>query len=128
VPAFAPKSEFNLHARYDWQFNNYQAYAMAGANHIGAMYNEPATYQSGDTYQKAYGVVFPPTVNLRYLQRGYTTYDASINIAKDNWNAALYASNLGNSHASVFTSSAQFIKSEVPIRPRVIGVNFGYKF
>jgi hypothetical protein len=40
----------------------------------------------------------------------------------------LYGSNLSNSNASVFTSSAQFIKSEVPIRPRVLGVKIGYKF
>jgi len=128
VPAFAPKAEFNLRARYDFEFNGYKAYAMVGGNHISSMYNQPATYQSGDTYQQAYGVAFPPTVNLRYLQPGYTTYDASINIARDNWNAMVYGSNLSNSHASVFTSSAQFIKSEVPIRPRIIGVNFGYKF
>ena len=36
--------------------------------------------------------------------------------------------NLGNSDASVFTSSAQFIKAEVPLRPRVLGFTIGYKF
>ena len=121
-PAFSPKAEYNLRARYDWAFNGYKAYAMVGANYTGSMYNQPATYPSGD------GVVYPTTVGLRYLQPSYTTYDASINIAGDNWNATLYGSNLSNSHASVFTSSAEFIKSEVPIRPRVIGVNFGIKF
>jgi iron complex outermembrane recepter protein len=30
--------------------------------------------------------------------------------------------------ASVFTSSAQFIKSEVPLRPRVLGLKVGFKF
>jgi hypothetical protein len=40
----------------------------------------------------------------------------------------LYGENLGNSDASLFTSSAQFIKSEVPLRPRIINLNFGYKF
>jgi len=28
----------------------------------------------------------------------------------------------------VFTSSAEFIESQVPIRPRVIGVKVGFKF
>jgi hypothetical protein len=28
----------------------------------------------------------------------------------------------------VFTSSAQFIKAEVPLRPRVLGVTVGFKF
>jgi hypothetical protein len=42
--------------------------------------------------------------------------------------AQIYGSNLSNSDASVFTSTAQFIKSEVPLRPRVIGLTIGYKF
>ena len=122
-PAFSPRSQFNLRARYDWSFNGgYKAFAMAGASHMGSMYNQPATYPSGE------GVIYPTTVDLRYLQEGYTTYDASLGIAKDAWDLSLYGTNLSNSHASVFTSSAQFIKSEVPLRPRVVGVKFGYKF
>jgi len=50
---------------------------------------------------------------LRYYQPGYTTYDASAGIAKDNWTVEAYGTNLSNSNASTFTSSAQFIKSEV---------------
>jgi hypothetical protein len=46
----------------------------------------------------------------------------------NNWYAQLYGQNLGNSHASTFTSSAQFIKSEVPLRPRVIGLRIGANF
>jgi hypothetical protein len=86
------------------------------------MYNQPATYPNGD------GVTDITTVELRYLQAAYTTYDASIGISKDNWNASLYGTNLGNSHASVFTSSAEFIESQVPIRPRVLGLKVGFKF
>ena len=49
-------------------------------------------------------------------------------MSKDNWTAQVYGTNLSNSDASTFTSSAQFIKSEVPLRPRVIGVKIDYKF
>jgi hypothetical protein len=86
------------------------------------MYNQPATYPSGA------GVTDITTVELRYLQAGYTTYDASLGVSKDNWDVSLYGTNLGNSHASVFTSSAEFIESQVPIRPRVVGVKVGFKF
>jgi len=86
------------------------------------MYNQPATYASGDN------VLIPNTTYLRYLQPSYTTVDATIGVAKDNWFAELYGTNLGNSHASTFTSSAQFIKSEVPIRPRVIEIKIGAHF
>jgi outer membrane receptor protein involved in Fe transport len=58
----------------------------------------------------------------------YTTVDAAIGVAKDNWTAELAASNLANNDASTNTSSAQFIKSIVPLRPRVLTLNFGLKF
>ena len=81
----------------------------------------PATI-SGNT------VTIPYTTWLRYDQPGYTTYDGSLGVAKDNWTAEFFGQNLSNSDASTFTSSAQFIKAEVPLRPRVLGVKFGYKF
>jgi outer membrane receptor protein involved in Fe transport len=123
VPAFSPRSQANLRLRYDWTLlGSYNAFWQIGASYTGSMYNQPATYPSGA------GVTDITTVELRYLQAAYTTYDASIGIAKDSWNFSLYGTNLGNSHASVFTSSAQFIESQVPIHPRVIGLKLGFKF
>jgi hypothetical protein len=49
-------------------------------------------------------------------------------VAKDNWTVQAFGQNLSNSDASLFTSSAQFIKSEVPLRPRVLGITVGMKF
>ena len=49
-------------------------------------------------------------------------------MAKDNWNATITATNLSNSDAVSNISSGQFIKSEIPIRPRVITFGIGYKF
>jgi iron complex outermembrane recepter protein len=121
-PAFSPAVEFNLRARYDWAVNDYKAFVMVGANHIGDMSNQPASYVAGDT------VTIPYTTHLRYDQPGYTTYDASLGVSKDNWTAQLFGQNLSNSDASTFTSSAQFIKSEVPLRPRVLGIKIGLKF
>jgi iron complex outermembrane receptor protein len=122
TPAFSPELQFNLRARYDYTFNGYKTFVMAGGNHIGSMYNQTDTAQNGNS------VLIPTTTLLRYEQPGYTTYDASIGIAKDSWTAEFFGQNLFNSNASVFTSSAQFIKSEVPIRPRVLGVTLGYHF
>jgi outer membrane receptor protein involved in Fe transport len=121
-PAFSPQVQFNVRARYDMSLGQYDAYAMFGANYIGGMFNQTDTAASGDN------VAIPTTTLLRYYQPAYTTYDASIGVNRDNWNASLFGTNLSNSNASVFTSSAQFIKSEVPIRPRVIGVKVSYKF
>ncbi|MEP6884011.1 MAG: TonB-dependent receptor [Gammaproteobacteria bacterium] len=122
TPAFSPKVEYNLRARYDWQANDYKMFFMVGAEHVGDMQNEPSSFQSGA------GVTVPSTTWLRYDQPAYTTYDAAFNIAKDQWTVQFYGANLGNSDASTFTSSAQFIKSEVPLRPRVLGIKVGFKF
>ncbi len=121
-PAFSPPLEFNLRARYDWSFDDYKAFVMVGGNHIGHMSNQPASFVDGNS------VAIPYTTWLRYDQPGYTTYDASMGVAKDSWTAQIYGTNLADSNASVFTSSSQFIKSQVPLRPRVLGVKFGYKF
>jgi iron complex outermembrane receptor protein len=123
-PAFSPAVEFNIRARYDWAISDYRAFVQFGLSHIGDMQNQPASYLSGDIPAER----IPTTTHLRYDQPSYTTYDASLGVAKDNWSARLYGQNLGNSDASVFTSSAQFIKSEVPLRPRVVGLAIGYKF
>jgi hypothetical protein len=122
TPAFSPKFQGNLRARYDWSMASYTGFAMAGVNYTGSMFNQPATHLSGD------GVTIPNTTYLRYLQPAYTTYDASFGISLDRWSAQLFGTNLGNSHASTFTSSAQFIKSEVPLRPRVIGVKVDFNY
>jgi hypothetical protein len=49
-------------------------------------------------------------------------------VAKDNWTAQVTGSNLTNSDASTYTSSNQFIEAETPLRPRVLTLQFGYKF
>jgi iron complex outermembrane receptor protein len=122
TPAFAPRFQANAHARYDWTMDKYNPYIMVGVSYTGSMYNQPATYTSG------VGVVVPSTTFLRYLQPAYTTFDAAIGVTFDKWYAELYGQNLGDSHASTFTSSAQFIEAEVPLRPRVMGLKLGYNF
>jgi outer membrane receptor protein involved in Fe transport len=123
-PAFSPPLQFNLRARYDMAFNDYKTFVTVGANHIDTMRNEPASYPDGNSPSQN-----PPTTTLlRYEMPGYTTYDASVGVAKDNWTAQVTGNNLTNSDASTFTSSGGFIKSEVPLRPRVLTLTVGYKF
>jgi hypothetical protein len=40
----------------------------------------------------------------------------------------VHGENLTNSNKSVFVSTDQFIEAQTPLRPRVLGVTFGYKF
>jgi outer membrane receptor protein involved in Fe transport len=124
APAFSPPLQFNLRARYDLPLGDYKTFATVGANHIDTMRNEPASYPNGNSPSEA----IPTTTLLLYTMPGYTTYDAAIGVAKDNWTAQVTGNNLTNSDASTFTSSGDFIKSEVPLRPRVLTLTFGYKF
>lgn len=119
---FSPKFQGTGRIRYEWETNGYKPFLQAGVNYTGTMYNQPATYLSGE------GVVVPATTFLRYRQPGYATVDASIGISRGQWNAQLFGTNLNNSHASTFTSSTEFIKAEVPLRPRVFGLRMGYDF
>jgi len=48
--------------------------------------------------------------------------------SKDAWTAQLYSENLANAHTSLFTNADQYIVANTPMRPRIIGVKFGYRF
>ncbi|HMD72528.1 MAG TPA: TonB-dependent receptor [Steroidobacteraceae bacterium] len=122
TPAFSPTIEYNMRARYDWSLDAYKMFVSVGAQHVGDMQNEPSSFASGA------GVLNPTTTWLRYDQPAYTTYDAAFGIAKDQWHVEAFGSNLGNSDASLFTTSGQFIEAQVPLRPRVLGLKIGYKF
>jgi outer membrane receptor protein involved in Fe transport len=124
-PAYSPPLQFNLRARYDWVFGDYKPFVSVGGNHIATMRNEPASFPDGN------GPLcnpVPTTTLCKYTMPGYTTYDGALGVAKDSWTAQLTAVNLTNSDASTNTSSGQFIRTEVPLRPRVLTVQFGYKF
>jgi iron complex outermembrane recepter protein len=51
-----------------------------------------------------------------------------LGVAKDNWSVHAFSQNLFNKETSLFTNTAQFVLAETPLRPRILGVKFGYKF
>jgi iron complex outermembrane recepter protein len=120
--SFSPPWMFNLRARYDLALGNYRPFAWLGASHIGPSSNEPASFPSGE------GVINPTTTLLRYDLPSYTTYDAAVGVAKDSWTAQVSAQNLTNVYGPSNISSGQFIQSQVPLRPRVVMFQIGYKF
>jgi outer membrane receptor protein involved in Fe transport len=124
-PAFSPPLLFNLRARYDFAVGDYKPFLMAGANHVASQRNQPASFP---TISSPLCSPIPTTTHCQYTMPGYTTYDASVGVAKDQWTAQVTGSNITNVDASTLTSSAQFIESQVPIRPRVVMLQFGYKF
>jgi iron complex outermembrane receptor protein len=123
-PAYSPPWQFNLRARYDWSIASYRPFVWVGGTHVSSMRNEPASFPDGNDPSQN-----PPTTTLlKYTIPGYTTYDAAIGVAKDNWTAQLSGSNIGNSDAVTNITSGQFIKAQIPLRPRVLLFQLGYRF
>ncbi len=120
---YAPHFQADLRLRYDWAGPAELGYwASGGVSYTGATYNQPSTYPSGD------GIVVPGTTLLRYRMPAYAQVDAQIGIKRDKWTASIFGENLFDSHASTFTSSAQFIKSEVVLRPTTYGLKVTVDF
>ncbi len=120
--ANSPPIQFSLRARYEWSMNTYNAFVQFGATHTGHSFT-----QAGSNPTLAAGGAVS-TGRLRFEDPAYTIYDASLGVAKDAWNVHAYVQNLSNSNASVFTNTDQFIVAQTVLRPRVMGVGFGYKF
>jgi iron complex outermembrane recepter protein len=126
--AFSPPIQFNLRARYDFNVNDYKAFWQVGMVHVGHQFSNSNTDPSinGDILWPAGTPI--TTTTWRFEMPAYSTYDGALGIAKDNWTAQLYGQNLTDSNASTFTSTAQFVKTEVPLRPRVLGLRISMKF
>jgi iron complex outermembrane recepter protein len=123
-PPFSPPWMFNVRARYDWSFNEYKPFAWIGASHTGPQSNQPASFPDGNDPAEAN----PTTTLLRYEIPGYTTYDAAVGVTRDSWTAQITGQNLSNEYGPTNISSGQFIKSEIPLRPRVLMANVTWRF
>jgi outer membrane receptor protein involved in Fe transport len=120
--ANAPPIQFSVRARYDWNVGGYLPFVQFGASHTGHSFT-----QAGANPLITPGGALS-TSRGRFENPAYTTYEASVGVAKDAWYFNLYCENLSNSSASVFVSTDQFIVAQTPLRPRVIGGTFGYSF
>jgi iron complex outermembrane recepter protein len=120
--ANAPPIQFSLRARYEWNISGFTPFIQFSATHSGHSYTQAGSNPTIDAGQQF------STTRLRFENPAYSTYDASFGVTKDPWYFAVYGENLGNSNASTFVSTDQFIVAQTPLRPRVIGATFGYKF
>jgi iron complex outermembrane receptor protein len=120
--ANAPPIQFSLRARYELPIAGYVPFVQVAATHTGHSFTQAGanpTFGAGETVSNSRG---------RFENPAYTTYDASFGVSKDAWNVMAYGENLGNSNASTFVSTDQFIVAQTPLRPRILGVQFGYNF
>jgi iron complex outermembrane receptor protein len=120
--ANAPPIQFSLRARYEFTVAGYTPFVQFGATHSGHSFTQAG---SNPTIAQAGAVT---TGRLRFENPAHTTVDASFGVAKDAWYVNVYGENLSNSNVSTFISTDQFIVAQTPLRPRVLGASFGYKF
>ena len=107
--SYSPPFSGNMRIRYEWTFNDYNAFVQVGGMHQAHMVT-------------ATGYV--PAFDLP----AYSSYDASAGVAKDRWTVQIFGQNLTNVNSSLSTNSGQFILAEFPQRPRVLGLKFTFKF
>ncbi len=107
--ANSPPLQFNVRARYEWTRGDYAPYVGAAVQYQDSSFSSAIN-------------------NNRFEMPSWTTMDAAVGVAKDNWTAELYVVNLTDEDASMFSTAAQFILAEVPIRPRTMGLRFSYQF
>jgi len=119
--ANAPPIQYSARARYDWSQNGYLPFLQFSMTHNGHSYTQAGSNPSFG------GGSSLSTSHLRFENPAYTTFEASFGVSKDAWSVSVYGENLGNSNASTFISAQQFIVAQTPLRPRVLGLTFGYK-
>jgi iron complex outermembrane recepter protein len=113
-----------VRARYEWRAGAFRPFAMVSASHIASMHNTPEYYPDGNSPDQN-----PPTTTvLKYTIPGYTSYDAALGVSRDNWTVQIQGTNITNVYGPTNVSSAQFIKAEIPLRPRVVMGQFAYTF
>jgi len=119
--SFAPPFQFNALLRYQWVMSSYDWFVQAGVTHTAHSFTQSGSQPppSGGTFTTNY---------LRFENPAYTEYDASLGVGKGPWWAKVYGQNLTNVLTSTFTSNSQFALQETILRPRVLGLQFGYKF
>ena len=120
--ADAPPIQMSGRGRYEWTIAQYTPFVQVGWTHTGHAFTQAGsnpTILPGGAINTSRG---------RFDIPAYSTVNASIGVAKDNWWVQAYGENLANSNASTFISTDQFIVEQTPLRPRVLGGSFGYKF
>jgi len=124
APPYSPPLTFNLRLRYDFELGGVNPFVWLGASHIGAMSNEPASFPDGN----APAQVLVNAAVARFPIPASTTFDGAVGVITDRWTLQLTGSNLTDVYGPSNVSSAQFIKSNIPLRPRVMMAQFSYRF
>jgi len=109
--AFAPSSQGNLRARYEWELpgNGWTAHVM------------PMLSWAAESYSDII------TIN-RDLIDGWAMLDFTAGVAADGWSVTLYASNLTDERAEVSRSFVYDTRNVTYAQPRTFGIRTSFDF
>jgi len=107
--AQSPPFQASLRARYEFELGDYKAFAQIGGTHQAHALSATGSIKAFD-------------------ESGFSTYDASLGVARDAWTAQFYGQNLTDTRANLFENYNQFVNAETINRPRTMGVKISYKF
>jgi iron complex outermembrane recepter protein len=115
--AGAPAFQGDMRARYELDFNGYNAFAQLGAVYQSQSLSTTNRF-SVDLQGNSTAYELPP----------FTTFDGAVGVGKDAWLVQLYGQNLTDTRAELFANYAQYYKAVTVNRPRTIGLRFHYRF
>ena len=145
----APSFSGNIRARYDFDFMNGNAWVNAALVYRGETVSGIAGSAAfmDDTHNLAYGndpgidiqneggtFGTVPTsdgnvpANSRYVNDAATTINLGLGYGRDNWTAELFVTNLTSEEGYVVQPAGKFTPESSMMRPRTMGLRFGYSF
>ena len=66
--------------------------------------------------------------NSRYVNDAATTINLGLGYGRDNWTAELFVTNLTSEEGYVVQPAGKFTPESSMMRPRTMGLRFGYSF
>ncbi len=114
--AQSPPFQGTLRIRYDFPINDYNAFAQIGGQHQA--HSISATSRTTVPNQPGYA----------YDEPGFSTYDASVGVARNAWTVTAYGENITDTRADLYENPNQFVDAKTVNRPRTAGLRFSYKF
>ncbi len=107
--AQSPPFQANLRARYEFTCSDYHVFWQVGGIHQAHSYSATGHVQA-------------------FEQLGFTTFEASLGIAKNAWLVQVHGENITDRRYVTFINSDQFVKQDFVGRPRTVGLSYSYKF
>ena len=107
--ALAPELQYNISARYQWEFGDKNAHAQLVVAHTDDQFSSVVSAN-------------------RFKQDSYDTLDGAIGVSADNWGVEMFAENLTDERAELFINALDTDLRVTTNRPRTWGVRVSYDF